>query len=194
MNKHQLGIMLSGFPKTNSNLIDLKIKGVKALYFFLVSITYMSLLSKSEILYLQIQKQVSRSYEYKLKSIIKKKVANLMDKEIPLLSKLFPDPNLTEISKTLDDRHGSKNLTEISKTTFNKITTNNSDKVTENYDNSVNEDKNFNYNGSSPAQIRTGVKGSKGLYACPLHSVFNNATGLSGHFIIKFTFIISFTN
>lgn len=56
------------------------------------------------------------------------------------------------------------------------------------------KDKNFNYNGNSPAQIRTGVKGSKGLYACPLHSVFNNATGLSGHFIIKFTFIISFTN
>ncbi len=26
---------------------------------------------------------------------------------------------------------------------------------------------------NSPAQIRTGVKGSKGLYACPLHSVFN---------------------
>ena len=26
---------------------------------------------------------------------------------------------------------------------------------------------------SSPAQIRTGVKGSKGLYACPLHSVFS---------------------
>ena len=26
---------------------------------------------------------------------------------------------------------------------------------------------------NSPAQIRTGVKGSKGLYACPLHSAFN---------------------
>jgi hypothetical protein len=26
---------------------------------------------------------------------------------------------------------------------------------------------------NSPAQIRTGVKGSKGLYACPLHSVFS---------------------
>ena len=59
----------------------------------------MSLLSKSEIQYLQGQKQVSKSYGYKLKSVIKKKVANLRDNEIPLLSKLFPNPNLTEISK-----------------------------------------------------------------------------------------------
>jgi hypothetical protein len=73
----------------------------------------MSLLSRSEIQYLQGQKQVSRSYEYKLKSIIKKKVANLMDKEIPLLSKLFPELNLTEISKTFNDKQGSKNLTEF---------------------------------------------------------------------------------
>lgn len=42
----------------------------------------MSLLSKSEIQYLQGKKQVSKSYEYKLRSLIKKKVANLMDKEI----------------------------------------------------------------------------------------------------------------
>ena len=101
----------------------------------------MSLLSKSEILYLQGQKQFSKSYEYKLKSIIKKKVANLMDKEIPLLSKLFPDPSLTEISKTFNDRHGSKNLTEFGKTAINKVITNNSDKVNENYNNSVKEDK-----------------------------------------------------
>lgn len=59
----------------------------------------MSLLSKPEIHYLQRQKQVTRSYEYKLKSIIKKKVANIMDMEIPLLPKLFPDLDLTESAK-----------------------------------------------------------------------------------------------
>ncbi len=60
----------------------------------------MSLLSKSETRYLQGQKQVSKSYEYKLKSIIKKKIAHLLDKEVPLLSSLFPKLNLTKIGKT----------------------------------------------------------------------------------------------
>ena len=45
----------------------------------------MSLVSKAEIQYLQGQKVISKSYEYKLKSIIKKKLAILMDKVIPLL-------------------------------------------------------------------------------------------------------------
>ncbi len=74
----------------------------------------MSLLSKSEIQYLQGQKKVSRSYEYKLKSIIKKKVSNLMDKEIPLLSSLFPNPDLTEFGKMFDE-FKEKDLTKISK-------------------------------------------------------------------------------
>ncbi len=60
----------------------------------------MSLLSISEIQFLQGQKDVSKSYEYKIKSIIKKKISNLMDKEIPLLTNLFPNlNNLTEFSK-----------------------------------------------------------------------------------------------
>jgi hypothetical protein len=60
----------------------------------------MSLLSKSEIQFLQGQKKiVSKSYEYKLKSIIKKKVSNLLDKELPLISTLFPDTDLTIFSK-----------------------------------------------------------------------------------------------
>ncbi len=46
----------------------------------------MSLLSKSEIQYLQGQKQVSKSYEYKLKSIVKKKVSAFLQNELPLLS------------------------------------------------------------------------------------------------------------
>lgn len=42
----------------------------------------MSLLSKAEVQFLQGQKQqVSKSYEYKLKSILKKKLASLLDKE-----------------------------------------------------------------------------------------------------------------
>ena len=59
----------------------------------------MSLLSKSEIQFLQGQKQVSKSYEYELKSIIKKKISNLLDKELPLLSQLFPNLDLTKNGK-----------------------------------------------------------------------------------------------
>jgi hypothetical protein len=59
----------------------------------------MSILSKSEIHYLQGQKQVSKSYGYKLKSVIKKKVTNLLDKEIPLLSSLLSNLDLTDIDK-----------------------------------------------------------------------------------------------
>jgi hypothetical protein len=60
----------------------------------------MSLLSKTEIQFLQGQKQVSKSYEYKLKSIIKGKICTLFEKELPLLSQMFPDLlNLTKISK-----------------------------------------------------------------------------------------------
>ena len=59
----------------------------------------MSLLSKSEIPYLQGQKQVSKPYEYKLKSVIRKKMAHLLDKELPLLSTLFPKLNITGFGK-----------------------------------------------------------------------------------------------
>jgi hypothetical protein len=59
----------------------------------------MSLLSKSELQFLQGQKQVSKSYEYKLKSIIKRKVSTLLEKELPLLSCLFPNLDLTKNSK-----------------------------------------------------------------------------------------------
>jgi hypothetical protein len=56
----------------------------------------MSLLSKSKTLYLQGQKPVSKSYEYKLKSIIRKKMAHLLDKELPLLSTFFPNSTLLD--------------------------------------------------------------------------------------------------
>ena len=46
------------------------------------------MLSKAEVLYLQGQKQVSKSYERKLKCIIRKKL-ELLRNEFPLLSKLF---------------------------------------------------------------------------------------------------------
>ncbi|HYO06002.1 MAG TPA: hypothetical protein VER14_03365 [Phototrophicaceae bacterium] len=86
----------------------------------------MSLLSKSEIQYLQGQKQVSKSYEYKLKYTIRKKVANLMDKEIPLLSTLFPNLDLTEFGKTVGQNKGKRHLTESSKIAINREITNNS--------------------------------------------------------------------
>jgi hypothetical protein len=60
----------------------------------------MSLLSKSEVHFLQGQKPVSKFYEYKLKSIIKKKIITLLEKELQLLSQLFPNlSNLTKYSK-----------------------------------------------------------------------------------------------
>ena len=72
------------------------------------------MLSKAEILYLQGEKQFSASYEYKLKSILKKKITNFLDKELPLLTSLFPDLNLTKIRKN-ESHDTSSNLTEISK-------------------------------------------------------------------------------
>ena len=48
------------------------------------------MLSKAGILYLQGQKQVSQSYERKLKCLIKRKI-DVLRKEIPLLSKLLLD-------------------------------------------------------------------------------------------------------
>ena len=48
------------------------------------------MLSKAEILYLQGQKQVSQSYERKLKCLIRKKI-EVLQKELPLLSRLFSE-------------------------------------------------------------------------------------------------------
>ncbi len=62
----------------------------------------MSLLSKSEIQFLKGQKRVSKSYEYKFKSILKKKLSNLVDNDLPLLSSLFPNLlDLTKIGKDM---------------------------------------------------------------------------------------------
>ncbi len=85
----------------------------------------MSLLSKSEVLFLQGQKKVSKSYEYKLKSIIKKKVSNHLDKEIPILSSFFPKLNLTESGKNYEDIKSwdTECLTNISKNTNTEKTT-----------------------------------------------------------------------
>ena len=53
----------------------------------------MSFLSKAEIQFLKGQKQVSKSYERKLKCVIKRKIEVLKD-ELPLLSKIL---NIEEI-------------------------------------------------------------------------------------------------
>jgi hypothetical protein len=78
----------------------------------------MSLLSKAEVQFLQGQKQVSKSYEYKLKSIIKKKISLLVDKELPLLAKLFTEFDFA-VTSIHDDHHNgsvtSCDLTKISK-------------------------------------------------------------------------------
>lgn len=66
------------------------------------------------IQFLQGQKKVSKSYEYKLKSLIKKKVANLLDEEFPLISIIFPDIDLTKHSKISGLKQDS-NLTNCGK-------------------------------------------------------------------------------
>ena len=91
----------------------------------------MTLLSKSEIQYLQGQKQVSKPYEYKLKSIIKRKISILLEKEWPLLSKLFLDNELTTTGNRLDDMK-SQNLTKYSKIS-NEKTLNNLTKISKKF-------------------------------------------------------------
>jgi hypothetical protein len=76
----------------------------------------MSLLSKGELQFLQGQKQVSKSYEYKLKSILRKKISNFLDKDLPLLSPLFPNLDLTRFSKVRNIKKNPLNLTKNSKT------------------------------------------------------------------------------
>jgi hypothetical protein len=41
--------------------------------------------------------EISKSYEYKPKSIIKRKLSKLLDKELPLVSSLFPNLNLDPV-------------------------------------------------------------------------------------------------
>src|SRR3954447_25970995 len=73
----------------------------------------MSFLSKTELQFLQGQKQVSKSYEYKIKSILKKKLSVLLEKDLPLLSNFFPKINLDIISNNANKE--IKGLTKYSK-------------------------------------------------------------------------------
>ena len=78
----------------------------------------MPLLSKAELQFLQGQKQVSKSYEYKLKSIIRKNLSNLLHNELPLLESIQESPILTKFSKifsTDSSQSNSNNLTKFSK-------------------------------------------------------------------------------
>ena len=73
------------------------------------------MLTKTEVLYLQGQKHISKSYEYKIRSILKKKLAKLLDNDLPLLSSLFPDLlDLTKFSKEMRS-DVDKHLTRYSK-------------------------------------------------------------------------------
>jgi hypothetical protein len=87
----------------------------------------MSLLSKSEIQFLKCQKRVSKSYEYKLKSTLKKKLSNLLDKDLPLLSSLFP--NLLDLTKFSKKQVSSGNLTKNSKTLVDHTIQNNPPRI-----------------------------------------------------------------
>ena len=85
----------------------------------------MSFLSKAEIQFLKGQKQVSKSYERKLKCVIKRKIEVLKD-ELPLLSKILNikeillDATNTSESQITDDLDILKlnQATEFSNTTY----------------------------------------------------------------------------
>jgi hypothetical protein len=175
----------------------------------------MSLLSKAEVQYLEGHMQLSKSYERKLKWIIRKKAEGLR-KDIRLLIKLIPieqifdfdnlaitkvkthqkillqtKPHITEFSNAdqyaydateFSSSENGENI--ISKQSF---CCNNHHMIDHNSAKKQNTS-------SSPAQIRTGVKGSKGLYAWPLHSALIKCYRASGHFYIVFTDVINFTN
>jgi hypothetical protein len=97
------------------------------------------MLSKAEIQYLQGQKQVSQSYERKLKCLIRKKV-EVLRKEIPLLSKLFVEslelsvestsldkkaaPTNTPAKVELNEKDSTQLLHEISATVFSNLEAN----------------------------------------------------------------------
>jgi len=81
---------------------------------------------------------VSKSYEYKLKSVIKRKISTLLEKELPLLSQLFPNLDLTKNGKQISPLKatipGSNPGRSISNSkVFNKLN--------DNYDNLFNKDQ-----------------------------------------------------
>jgi hypothetical protein len=78
----------------------------------------MPLLSKSEIHYLHGQKEVSKSYGYKIKSTLKKKLSRLLNIDLSLLSSLFPNLDLTKFSKTKDRDKEQLDLTKSSKISY----------------------------------------------------------------------------
>ena len=63
------------------------------------------MLSIAEIQYLQGQKKVSKSYERKLRCLIRKKLG-VLQKELPLLSKLFVDNFKNFSCKTMNTNEG----------------------------------------------------------------------------------------
>ena len=74
------------------------------------------MLSRADVLYLEGRKAVSKSYEYKIKSIIKKKLVKLLNSELPLLTSLFPD--MMDLTKFSKKGHSDRDLelTDSSKT------------------------------------------------------------------------------
>jgi hypothetical protein len=132
------------------------------------------MLSKAEVLYLQGQKQVSNSYERKLKCLIRKKV-EVLEKELPLLSKLLGHRfnSLTDISKTLalsepiakDSRNSTE--TSLSFTAVNRATE---------FSNASSSDDGYeDMNMSMPREGLEGLKSSSTLQKIIGATDFSNA-------------------
>jgi hypothetical protein len=177
----------------------------------------MPLLSKSEVLYLEGHKQLSKSYERKLKCTIRRKIEGLR-KDILLLTKLIPieqifdfdslpsqqENRFLENVSNQNKKHGitkfrninedDSDATEFSSLEYCKNIISKQSACCNNYHMINRNSANHQNTSSSPAQIRTGVKGSKGLYAWPLHSALIKCYRASGHFYIVFTDVINFTN
>ena len=98
---------------------------------------------------------------------------------------MFPD--LLDITKNdkISQSKDNSFLTESSKINYKQNTLLNQSLSCKNLNNS-NEIQNNQYTTNSPAQIRTGVKGSKGLYACPLHSALVILPGFRAFLYCKY--------
>ena len=87
--------------------------------------------------------------KYKLKSVIRKKIAHLLDREIPLLSKSFPDVGLTEFSKINGAQRKDKHLTDFGKVVNNETITKSSPILNKNCNYSAKYQKENTKNNSS---------------------------------------------
>ncbi len=117
------------------------------------------------------------------KIIIKKKLVNLVDKELPLLSSLFPNFDLTKISKIALISHYDPLLTEPGKVDHYQYISPNNSSAYDNYKKINDNLKNSKLSQVARPRFELGSKAPKAsmLGHYTRHS---NTTGLPGIFIL----------